>query len=802
MLDHFRSIIILLVTLVFGRAVQADPPLVSYIYPAGGQRGTEVSARVGGCNLYDSPKLFWSGAGITVPNELKPAQTIWFEGPVIPQPASQEREDYPRDYSLPLQLTDGAVLGKHAFRVATSQGVTAAWGFIVGTLPEIVEREVDGNSAPVAVTLPVTINGRIFPREDVDEWSFSASSGQTLTCHVATSEFGSPLRPCVSIVDANGRLLAESVPAGNTVPVLRFTIPATGEYRVRIHDIGFKGLQNHVYRLTLTMGPVLDSVYPLGGRRGTATRFELDGVNLTERVTTLMLPTSGTDFLFPLDKFPGAFGNIRLKLDEFDEFLEPDTEPRSGCQNQFSVPGMISGRIQHPGEEDIWSFAAVKGREYDFDLYAARCGSPLDAVVSLCDATGRVIQEVDDGPAMMTDARLRWTATEDGNYQIRVRERLSSRGNRWFTYRLRATSAMQPEFSLILPADFVNVDRGQTANFKVTVERGAGFKEPVELSFEGMTAGLTIASPTVIPANQSELQVTFKAELDACVTTVPVRVTGTAKMADCELKRTATTLATSSGPDSVPIADPESALWVSIAVPTPFKYVGVFETKYMPRGGVFIRKYRIDRNGFEGPLVALLADRQVRHLQGLTCRAVQIDSNQNEFEFAVDLPSWMEIGRTCRSTILLKGMMTEPDGSIHQVSYSSMDPHNQMVAVIAAGRLGLQLSRPTVLVRPGEQVKVPIRLQRGIQIDGPVKFEVIVPQSMQGVSVSPVTVERNEIEATLVLDFKSEVAGIDIQPLTIRATTTDENNLPLTSETKLTLVAPFRGTDVPDRATE
>ena len=39
---------------------------------------------------------------------------------------------------------------------------------------------------------------------------------------------------------------------------------------MRIGDINSGGLQNYVYRLTLTDGPWVESVYPLGGRRGTS----------------------------------------------------------------------------------------------------------------------------------------------------------------------------------------------------------------------------------------------------------------------------------------------------------------------------------------------------------------------------------------------------------------------------------------------------------------------------------------------------------------------------------------------------
>jgi hypothetical protein len=52
-----RLIAMLIATMMFALEVHADAPLAGYIYPAGAQRGTAVSARVGGCNLYASPKL-------------------------------------------------------------------------------------------------------------------------------------------------------------------------------------------------------------------------------------------------------------------------------------------------------------------------------------------------------------------------------------------------------------------------------------------------------------------------------------------------------------------------------------------------------------------------------------------------------------------------------------------------------------------------------------------------------------------------------------------------------------------------
>jgi hypothetical protein len=74
-----------------------------------------------------------------------------------------------------------ASLGARRARIWTSQGVATGPVFVVGDLPEVVEKEIDGEPIPETVTLPITANGRIFPREDIDLWAFDAQAGQTVT---------------------------------------------------------------------------------------------------------------------------------------------------------------------------------------------------------------------------------------------------------------------------------------------------------------------------------------------------------------------------------------------------------------------------------------------------------------------------------------------------------------------------------------------------------------------------------------------------------------------------------------------
>ncbi|MGY8690267.1 MAG: hypothetical protein ACKVHP_21340, partial [Verrucomicrobiales bacterium] len=129
------------------------------------------------------------------------------------------------------------------------------------------------------VSLPVTINGRIFPREDTDIWTLTAKAGEIISCSVNAQRLGSAFNARLEILDPNGRRLAEAVPTTGKDPSLQWQAPVDGVYAVRIHDIDFGGLQHYVYRLTITKDPHITTTYPLGGKRGATTHVELLGSN-------------------------------------------------------------------------------------------------------------------------------------------------------------------------------------------------------------------------------------------------------------------------------------------------------------------------------------------------------------------------------------------------------------------------------------------------------------------------------------------------------------------------------------------
>ena len=269
--------------------------MASYLFPAGGRRGATVDLHVGGLFLNKDAcwELLGRGVALTSPH-LGPASTLWFEGPMLPLPESQAAEDYPKDTAARVTIASDAALGIRRGRVWTAQGAASGLAFVVGDLPEIVEQEIDGDPVPVDVQLPVTINGRIFPHQDVDVWTFPLHKGQNIACEVCAARLGSPLDSYLEAIGPDGRVVAANDDAFGADSFLRFTAATDGKYGVRIRDANGRGGPAYVYRLTLTSDPCVERVFPLGGRRGETTRFTLYGQGVPTDPVEVKLPADGS----------------------------------------------------------------------------------------------------------------------------------------------------------------------------------------------------------------------------------------------------------------------------------------------------------------------------------------------------------------------------------------------------------------------------------------------------------------------------------------------------------------------------
>lgn len=783
---------------VFAFPVNAVEPLAAYIFPAGGQRGTTVPVRVGGCYFHGEAGFEMLGAGVAAPARIKETNTVWFEGPVISQPASQRSEDYPRDHAAVIRIAADAPAGLRHWRVWTSQGATPAMKFVVGELPEIVEIEAEGEPLPVLVNPPLTINGRIFPREDADVWSFKARAGQAFTLAVAAQSFGSPLQARLIVFDADGQPITEALASQRGDPTLHFTTPRDGTYSVRIDDVNAGGLQSHVYRLTITDQPVVTRSFPLGGRRGEPVKLELAGHGLPSSVATVQLPaTAAGTARVPVQAGGKALGTLALETDVLPELVH------SSEAHFFTAPSTLNGRILSAGSTNVWRFEAKKGEGLEFTLAAARLGSSLTPQLQITGTNGAILARSEAAPGEPADLNLSFKAPADGEYFVRVSERFTSRGGPDFAYRLRVAPPPEPDFQLSLAGDVVVVVR-ETADgeqlapgkpkrsnkqpagkLKVNVTAVGGFKGDIELVVEGLPANVT-AIGTKIASGRATADLGFAAEHIAKIGVARLTVRGTATINGTPVTRAAA-FPTWRGEPAI-----ESVL-LAVAMPTPFKNTSDFLMTIAQRGSVCRRPYNLERGGFTGPLIARLADRQGRHLQGVTAPPVHIPADATQFEFAVTLAPGMELGRTSRSQIMLLGTVRDHDGSEHIVSYSQNEQNDQVIAITQTGLLEVELDQPSVRVVPGGSVKIPFHLRRekSLAVEA-VRVELQPPGHVRGVRSASVTIPGGNQQGVLEVFFAPDAGPFNL-PFPIRATTLNSRD-PHTAEAFVEFIYPGTAT--------
>jgi hypothetical protein len=600
---------------------------------------------------------------------------------------------------------------------------------------------------------------------------------------VQAASLGSPLDSRLEVLDPHGRPLAENDDGLGADSFVRFTAPEDGTYQVRIHDVQFRGGQAFVYRLTLTTDPTVDWTYPLGGRRGSTVAFELGwkdhgrGGSTQYEKATVSLPAEGLrDHAQRFSIAKKLSRPFLLELDDLPEHLEAEPNNEPGQVQPVSLPAILNGRIDRPGDVDYWAFTLRKGDTYDLELHAARLGSPLAAVLVLLDASGKELARSDAAASGALDPRLSFTAPADGTYYARVGERFHARGGPAYAYRLRVDRPAAPDFRLHLVPDALALVRGGEAKLKINAERLGGFSEGIQLHIDGLPQGVS-ASGTLIAAQQGATEIVFKDTPATGIGGYRLRIRGTALIGKHPTERIATL------PAGRGVPELDSVL-LATTLATPFQIKGDFDFRLVPRGTVQHRHYRIERGSYTGPLEVSIADQQARHLQGVTGPTIIVPAGVNEFDYSVQLPPWMETGRTSRTVVCAVGTVQDAEGQDHLVSFSSVNPNEQITFVMEPGRLGVETDKSSLLAVPGQSVFLPVRVTRGKGLRGPVKLELNAPAHVHGVLAEPISIPADQNRGLLPIHFAADKLGPFNQPLLIRATLMDKGE-PVIAQTKV-----------------
>jgi hypothetical protein len=499
--------------------------------------------------------------------------------------------------------------GQRELVVATPRGVSNPLPFCVGQVPEVARKAMrtsefqvlgkeelalrnrPDDEVEVRIPVPCTMNGQIASGE-VNRYRFEARRGQRLVISVQARQLVPFIadavpgwfQPVISLCDASGKELAYNDDYRfKPDPVLYFEVPKDGEYVLNITDAIYRGREDFVYRITIGELPFLTSVFPLGGRAGSSLSVNMNGWNLEGAQIALPSPDAEPGIYLVAASNGGMVSNrVPFALDTLPECLDQESNDDPAHAQKVKLPIIVNGRIDRTDDWDVFQITGRKDQTLVVEVLARRLESPLDSVLKLTDASGKVLavnDDFEDPTAGINthdaDSYLSFKLPADGTYFIHVGDAARAGGPE-YAYRLRL-SEPRPDFALrIVPSSTAMRSKGSTA-VTVHVFRKDGFDGPIQIGFQDLPAGFSSYPVKSVPPKQPGTPEIARLGLktDLATTPDPVRLTvvGRATVSGIEVVRKA-----------VPVEDRMQAfLWRHLVPAEEFKVL-VFDPAFQPAG--------------------------------------------------------------------------------------------------------------------------------------------------------------------------------------------------------------------------
>ncbi len=500
-----------------------------------------------------------------------------------------------------ITVAPDAAPGEREIRVVTLRGgASNPLAFHIGQVPEYTRKpmrtaqiQVLGKEALALrkrpteeaedrINLPATLNGQIASGE-MNLYRFSAREGQRLVItslarqlvpYIADAVPGW-FQPVMVLYDTNGKEVAyDDDYRFKPDPVIWYQVPKSGEYVLAIYDAIYRGREDFVYRLTIGELPFITSIFPLGGPAGVTPAIKMKGWNLA--TTELQPPPTNTPpgTTYVTARRGNFISNrVPFELDTLPECLESENNSKISRAQKVTLPIIVNGRIDQPDDWDVFAFTGKANETIVAEVSARSLDSPLDSVLKLTDASGKLIAYNDDREDLSAglnthhaDAYFMAKLPADGQYFVHLGD-TARKGGEEYAYRLRI-SHPRPDFALRLSPSSASVRSKNTATLSMFVLRQDGFTNAVRLVLKNPPPGF-VAQPQFLVGTQPIARLTFKADLPSTQVPVALTIEGRAKAGDKEIAH-----------DAVPAEDRMQAfLWRHLVPAKEFK-VQVYDPTY------------------------------------------------------------------------------------------------------------------------------------------------------------------------------------------------------------------------------
>jgi hypothetical protein len=834
------------------QAPDLPQPRISIVSPTGGKAGTTVEVLVTGQDV-DSPEgLLFSHPGIK--GEIVD-KTV---GKADPAMKGQGGAPF-GTVRCKVVIAAETPLGMHDLRLVSALGVSNPRTFVVGDQTDVLEKEPNNDiDQAQRVEINTTINGSINSPTDVDYFVFAGKKGQRVVVSCLASSIDSRAQPALQLWSKSGVQLAFNRDYQGSDALLDKVLPEDGDYFVRLFAFTYtQGGPEHFYRLTITTAPWIDAVFPPMVQPGQETTLTIHGRNLPggkpdptavvdgsilDKLTVAVKPPKDAQAVQRLD-YPGFVLPRSSELDGFTYrlsnesgqsnpylitfarapvVLEQDDNDTADTAQKVTIPCEIAGRIEKERDRDWFRFDVKKGQTYTIEVFGDRLGANLDMYYTLRSADSKTGgTEYDDNPDILhplqfytrteDPARQRFTAAANGSYLLQVSSREADlvSGPRQL-YRVRITPE-QPDFRLIVMPSHVKqpsaevINPGSAQFYTVLVWRQDGFDGPIELSVEGLPAGL-MCPPQSVGAGQRQAALVVSAAPDAKAWTGFITVKGKARIEGqpgAEEQTEARILVREARPATITWGTPQqqnvpalSRLDHSLALAV--REQAAFAVKPMQDaikalpGDKVNLTFKLDRlpGDFKGPVQLTLANYPPGALVFNANAPLTLSADKAEVSGALDVRPGLAPGNY---TVVMRATAQMPfskdaNGKTKTTVTAVSATLPIMLTVLSkeSGTGTLVLTPSEVTIEKGKTAEIQVKVNRPADVNGELKLRVIIPDGVAGVKAQDGVIPegKNKGSVTVVVDMNTNSGQ---RNLSVRVMGPATGKTPVNAEAKLTV---------------
>jgi hypothetical protein len=611
------------------------------------------------------------------------------------------------------------------------------------------------------------------------------------------------------------------------------------------------GAFDYFYRLTITTAPWIDSIHPCVVEPGKTTNVTVYGRNLPggkldpaatvddvalekataavaaptlaeaekKAFTGMLSPSAATvdGFEFRLRNPIGASNPFLLGLAKAPVIIDNEKNDTPETAQAITLPCEIAGLVEKRRDRDWYSFDAEKGDAFTIEVISSRLGAPTYMSILLRNATSKAdIYETPFNDNMGRQNRKFLTRSEDpqsyrfvapakGKYLLLATSRAAGT-----QYGVRHTYAVRiakqaPDFRLVALAVESNMPtapllyQGGEQALTVLAWRNGDFTGPIELSVEGLPAGVTCtAQPLAGQVRQTTL--VLSAAATAAAWTGEIKIKGTATMdgkaVTHEARAGVIVWPVQQGQNTPNLSRFERSTHLAVRGKAPFRLTTSLDKTTVVQGDKATLKVAIDRlwPEFKGPL-------QIQTIQSPQQQGLELPNNLRVNNFGpinvnpaqkeASLP--ITIGQDVPPgvyNIVLRGQgqmpyNKDPMAKAKPNTFLVQPSTSITLAVLPKLLAVVNLNNTNPTVKAGGQIEVVVQVQRRFGYTGEFKVSLVLPPGVTGVQADELTIPAGANQAKWVIKAPAGTPPGNRANLTARVVALYNGKTPITHEVKL-----------------